>query len=86
VGKYAKATTVSILLQRNPDQVQLIVEDDGRGFDTQVILQRPVAGAHLGLHGMRERAALLNGSISIESSTGTGTTIYVNIPLKRGGL
>ena len=86
VGKYANATTVSILLQRNPDQVQLIVEDDGRGFDTQVILQRPVAGAHLGLHGMRERAALLNGSISIESSTGTGTTIYVNIPLKRGGL
>jgi signal transduction histidine kinase len=86
VGKYANAATVSILLQRNPDQVQLIVEDDGQGFDTQVILQRPVAGAHLGLHGMRERAALLNGSISIESSTGTGTTIYVNIPLKRGGL
>jgi PAS domain S-box-containing protein len=86
VGKYANAATVSILLQRNPDQVQLIVEDDGQGFDTQVILQRPVAGAHLGLHGMRERAALLNGSISIESSPGTGTTIYVNIPLKTGGL
>jgi signal transduction histidine kinase len=86
VGKYAKATTVSILLQRHPDQVQLIVEDDGQGFDAQVILQRPLAGAHLGLHGMRERAALLNGSISIESSPGTGTTIYVNIPLKKGGL
>ncbi len=51
VGKYAKATTVSILLQRHPDQVQLIVEDDGQGFDVQVILQRPLAGAHLGLHG-----------------------------------
>jgi signal transduction histidine kinase len=86
VRKYAKATTVSILLQRNPDQVQLIVEDDGQGFDAQVILQGPVEGAHLGLHGMRERAALLNGSISIESSPGTGTTIYVNIPLKTGGL
>ena len=86
VGKYAKATTVSILLQRNPDQLQLIVEDDGQGFDAQVVLQSSVAGAHLGLHGMRERAALLNGSISIESSPGTGTTIYVNIPLKTGGL
>jgi PAS domain S-box-containing protein len=84
VGKYAKAATVSILLQRKPEQVQLIVEDDGQGFDTHTILQRPVAGAHLGLHGMRERAALLNGSISIESSAGTGTTIFVEIPLKKG--
>jgi signal transduction histidine kinase len=84
VGKYAKATTVSILLQRSSDQVQLIVEDDGQGFDTQLILHRPVEGAHLGLHGMRERAALLNGSISIESSAGTVTTIYVKIPVKRG--
>ncbi len=82
VGKYAKATTVSILLQRKADQVQLIVEDNGQGFDPQ-ILQRPVADAHLGLHGMRERAALLNGNISIESSPGTGTTIYVTVPLKR---
>ena len=84
VGKYAKAAMVSILLQRNPDQVQLIVEDDGQGFDTQTILQRPVAVDHLGLHGMRERTALLNGSISIESSAETGTTIYVKIPLKKG--
>ncbi|MGD9851591.1 MAG: ATP-binding protein [Nitrospirales bacterium] len=83
VGKYAKAATVSILLQRNPEQVQLIVEDDGQGFDAQGILQRPVQGEHLGLHGMRERAALLNGVISIESSPGGGTTIYVKIPLKR---
>jgi two-component system, NarL family, sensor histidine kinase UhpB len=86
VGKYAKATTVSILLQRNPDHVQLIVEDDGQGFDAQALLQKPVTGAHLGLHGMRERAALLSGAISIESSLETGTTIYVNIPLKTGGL
>lgn len=84
VGKYAKAATVSILLQRFPDQVQLIVEDDGQGFDPTLILQSPVTGAHLGLHGMRERAALLNGSISIESSEGTGTTIYVTIPVKKG--
>lgn len=84
VGKYAKATTVSILLQRNPDQVQLIVEDDGQGFNAQAMEQRAVAGAHLGLHGMRERAALLNGSISIESSSGAGTTIYVKIPVKMG--
>ncbi len=82
VGKYANATTVSILLQQNPGQIRLIVEDNGQGFDAQAIVQKAAAGAHLGLHGMRERALLLNGSISIESSAGTGTTIYVTIPLK----
>ncbi|MDR4482537.1 MAG: PAS domain S-box protein [Nitrospirales bacterium] len=82
IGKYAKATTVSILLQQNPSQIQLIVEDNGQGFDIHAIARKAAAGAHLGLHGMRERTLLLNGSISIESSVGTGTTIYVNIPLK----
>lgn len=82
VGKYAKATTVSILVQQNPAQIRLIVEDNGQGFDAEAIVRKAAAGAHLGLHGMRERALLLNGSISIESSAGTGTTIYVNIPLK----
>ena len=85
VGKYAKATTVSILLQQNPAQIRLIVEDDGQGFDVQAVVQKAAAGAHLGLHGMRERTLLLNGSISIESSAGTGTTIYVNIPLTGAG-
>ena len=82
VGKYAKASTVSILLQQSPAQMRLIVEDNGQGFDAQAIVRKAAAGTHLGLHGMRERTLLLNGSISIESSVGIGTTIYVNIPLK----
>ncbi|GJL57612.1 MAG: hypothetical protein NPIRA03_04690 [Nitrospirales bacterium] len=85
IGKYAKATTVSILLQQNPAQIRLIVEDNGQGFDAQEMVRKASAGTHLGLHGMRERTLLLNGSISIESSLGTGTTIYVNIPLKGEG-
>ncbi|GJL68304.1 MAG: hypothetical protein NPIRA06_09390 [Nitrospirales bacterium] len=82
VAKYAKATTVSILVHQHPAQIRMIVEDNGQGFDAEAIVQKAAAGAHLGLHGMRERALLLNGSISIESSAGTGATIYVNIPLK----
>src|SRR5690606_12430781 len=45
VGKYAKATTVSILLQQNPAQIQLIVEDNGQGFDAQAVVQKAAAGA-----------------------------------------
>jgi signal transduction histidine kinase len=40
------------------------------------------AGRHLGLHGMRERVALLNGFISIESTPEAGTVISVQIPLQ----
>lgn len=83
VGKHAGASNVSILLQRKPDQVQLIVEDDGRGFDARSVLEKSLTGHHLGLHGMRERAALLNGFISIESSPKAGTTIFVTIPLNQ---
>lgn len=75
---------MSILLQQNPAQIRHIVEDNGQGFDAQAIVRKAAAGAHLGLHGMRERTFLLNGSISIESSSGAGTTIYVTIPLKKG--
>jgi PAS domain S-box-containing protein len=76
--KHAAASTLSILLRDTPSRVQLIVEDDGRGFDVD---RRPPTG-HFGLLGMQERAALLGGSVSLESRIGFGTTVYVTIPLE----
>ena len=52
----------------------LVVEDDGRGFDTAL----PNAG--LGLVSMRERAELLGGNLRLESSVDQGTTIAIEIP------
>jgi PAS domain S-box-containing protein len=75
--KHAAARSLSILLTETPSRVQLIVEDDGRGFNVE---RRPPAG-HFGLVGMQERAALLGGSVSFESSIGCGTRVYVTIPL-----
>lgn len=75
--KHAAARSMSILVREMPSRVQLIVEDDGRGFDVN---ERPPAG-HFGLLGMQERAALLGGSMTLESTVGSGTTVYVNIPL-----
>jgi PAS domain S-box-containing protein len=76
-GKHASPKAVSVLIHRNPNGVRLVIEDDGKGFD--------VAKAHsdtqLGLLGMRERAHLIGGSMTVESSPGRGTTVCVSVPL-----
>jgi PAS domain S-box-containing protein len=79
-AEHGHAKTVSLVLGRHAGGVQVIVADDGCGFDVETTLRQPEAGAHLGLHGMRERAALLGGSVTIESTPGEGTTIYARVP------
>jgi signal transduction histidine kinase len=81
IAKHADARNVSIVIQRHPGWVQTIVADDGSGFDVDAALKAPEGWTHLGLHGMRERAALLNGSVTIESTPGEGTTVYARVPL-----
>jgi two-component system, NarL family, sensor histidine kinase DevS len=73
VAKHAEARTVSVLLTGENGRVALVIEDDGRGFDPQ----DPADG--FGLQGMRERVALLGGSLQIESRAGAGTTLAVEV-------
>jgi two-component system, NarL family, sensor histidine kinase UhpB len=82
VLKHAAAKAVSLVVRRESSGVHLTVEDDGRGFDNDALLQAPGTGIGLGLLDIRERAALLNGSVTIESRLGSGTTVHVYIPLK----
>jgi len=70
IGRHAGARHVSVLLTQKDSAVTAIVEDDGRGFEPG----RP-GDRGLGLLGMRERLALLDGTLTIESSPGAGTTI-----------
>lgn len=65
-----------------PAEVRLLVEDDGRGFDVEATDARVRAERRLGLAGMRERAALVGGTLTVESSPGAGTTLHVRIPLR----
>ncbi len=75
VVKHAGATTVSILLVRRNGSMTAVIEDDGRGFDLAAV--KPDS---LGLEGMRERAELHDGKLSIETST-SGTTLAVEVSL-----
>jgi two-component system, chemotaxis family, CheB/CheR fusion protein len=79
--KYAQARRVDVLLERRDNQVVLIIEDDGVGFNL-----KKAAGAAgdkgMGLIGMRERAVLVGGTLEIESKPKEGTTIFARVPFK----
>jgi len=81
IAKHATAKTVEVSIDARPTCVWATVKDDGRGFDLEEARRTSGASAHLGIHGMQERAALLKGSIQIESLPRSGTTISVRIPL-----
>ncbi len=80
VARHAQASQVSLLIECRDGAVIAIIEDDGRGFDPNTVDRRQ----HLGLLGMRERAALLGGQMEIESREGQGTSIFVRIPIDGG--
>jgi signal transduction histidine kinase/PAS domain-containing protein len=76
VLRHAHASNVGILVERNGGRVKLFVEDNGIGFSPNEVEK----GERLGLVGMRERAEMFDGSLSIESSLESGTSIIVEVP------
>jgi two-component system sensor histidine kinase UhpB len=77
VRRHAAASSVRIQLDVVDDrQAMLVIADDGVGLDTD---RRHAA--EMGIPGMRERAALLGGDLSIESAPGRGTTVRLTVPL-----
>ena len=80
VHKHAGADRVGVILERRGGQTQLLIEDNGRGYDPEAEV---AAGSNkgMGVTNMRERAALVGGSLEIESAAGRGTTVFVRIPL-----
>jgi signal transduction histidine kinase len=83
VVKYAAASEVKVIFARQPNCLTLMIEDNGVGFDVNNVLSSPLEKRKLGIFGMRERADLMGGSLSIDSAAGEGTTVYLRLPLKR---
>jgi PAS domain S-box-containing protein len=76
VARHAEATEVQIDLQIGPNEVVLIVADDGRGIAPDELS----GSASLGLMGMRERARALDGELTVKGVPGHGTTVTASIP------
>jgi len=77
--KHAGAKTVWIDLYLGPRTLQLVVRDDGRGFELSGVFV--LVGGHFGLLGMRERAERLGGNLEVSSEPGAGTEVRVSVPL-----
>lgn len=75
-ARHGSASNVSILLVQRPGSVRVIIEDDGSGFEPNVVRRKQTS---VGLHAMQERAELLGGEFAVESSS-SGSTVYVEIP------
>jgi PAS domain S-box-containing protein len=79
VARHAEATRVLISLRERTDRLELEVRDDGRGITEEQTADRRA----LGLLGMRERAALFGGTVSVLGDQGRGTTVHVEVPLRQ---
>jgi signal transduction histidine kinase len=77
-ARYAGVAGVTVRVWAGANQLNLHIEDRGRGFDPEVVLKAPRSS---GLMGMRERIMLLGGRVNIESAPGAGTTITAELPL-----
>lgn len=75
IVRHAQATRISVRLRQSTDQVELVVKDDGIGFDAAA----DSPNGHYGLDGIHERALLIDGDLNITSQPGRGTVVRVTI-------
>ncbi len=76
--KHAQAKNVNIELNQFDDEINLIYEDDGKGFDMSSIKSDGI-----GLQNMNNRISSINGHIEFDSKPGSGTTAIISVPLKK---
>ena len=85
VIRHAQARAVDVELSHANGTLQLVVRDDGHGFDVAAARRRAAQGGSQGLLGMQERVALAGGELEIDSAPARGTAIRARLPLAAGG-
>ena len=84
IARHSGAGRAGVVLERRGAYVHVIVEDDGRGFEPADAARTPREGPPaLGLLGIRERTALLGGTLDIESAPEGGTVLFVRVPIEQ---
>lgn len=83
IARHSQAHKASVTMHEDEEAVYATITDDGRGFDVATIEKTPGQDRGLGLVGMHERAHLLDGNLTIESTPKHGTIVQVSIPIPR---
>jgi PAS domain S-box-containing protein len=86
IAKHANAPEGSVQVVCHRDGVRVTIEDSGKGFELTALAASSDGRHGMGLVSMRERAASFQGTLTIDSAPNAGTTIVVEIPLKKGML
>lgn len=84
IGRHAQATQISIGIEKRDGYVTFTIEDNGRGFDPQVVMNRGNRQRGIGLAAMQERARMAGGRLKIRSRPGSGTHLVLTMPLENG--
>ncbi len=82
ITRHARATFVDTVLEEKDDCIELVIRDNGVGFD----LKESKSRKSWGLVGMKERALMFNGELIIESRRGRGTTVTLRVPSEKDPL
>jgi two-component system sensor histidine kinase DegS len=77
-ARHSQGTQVKVMLDMGDDRIRVSVEDNGKGFDSDAVMQ----GTSLGLKLIRERAEMLGGNFEIDSAVGKGTRISFAVPAR----
>ncbi len=86
ISKHSQARRVSIIVrQQDENLVQFRIEDDGKGFDVQKMMEAETGDRGLGIAALQERVRTMGGSFSIASEDGKGTKLAFTIPLEKKG-
>lgn len=85
---HAKAEETSVVIrkisdpQKGSNLIRIMIFDDGQGFNSEKQMAPGDSTSHFGMSGMEMRAKLLNGTLTINSSSDTGTEVRLELPLQ----
>jgi len=79
--RHAQASAVTVRLALRDGWLTLEIQDDGQGFDSQILQSTEVPLRNVGLWGMRERVGILKGEFRVQAAPGTGTTLTIQVPV-----
>lgn len=83
ITRHSEATAASVRMAFASDDIHIVIEDNGKGFQVPRSPSAFAPGGHFGLLGVFERADLIGGEVQVESSPGKGTRLVVSAPIRR---